>query len=104
MSNRLQPNPIDHTSQNETDTTHICLPLLPILPSSLDRRHALGSLAEVVEILVGDDFGFDEAALEIAVDGTCCLGSETAAWDGPAADFFLAGCLMCEHTYRPISR
>ncbi len=49
---------------------NIRLAFLAILPRRLDRPHALAPRAQVVEVLVGDDFGFDEAAFEIIVNAT----------------------------------
>lgn len=44
-----------------------------------------------MEVLVGDDLGLDEAALEVAVDGAGGLRRQAAARDRPAADLLDAG-------------
>ncbi len=43
-----------------------------------------------MEISISHHLGFYEAALEIGVDCASGLGCQTAFWDGPAADLFLA--------------
>jgi len=69
---------------------HIPPSLLPILSSSLDRRHTLRAITQVVEIIISNDLSLDETTLEVSVDCSCCLRRKTAFGDRPAADFFLA--------------
>lgn len=67
--------------------THIRLSFLAVLASSLDGAHGLAALAEVVEVLVGDNFSLDEAPLKVAVDGAGGLRSKAVPRDRPASDF-----------------
>lgn len=71
----------------------ICLPLLPELASRFDRTERLTAFAEIVEILVSDNFGLYETALEITVDDAGGLGCQSALLYNPTANFFLAGCV-----------
>jgi hypothetical protein len=50
----------------------ICLAFLSILARCFDRSHTLPTLTQIVEILIGANFGFNKAALEVAVDCTGC--------------------------------
>jgi len=70
---------------------HILPSLLPILSSSLDRRHTLRTVTQVVKIVVSNDLSFDETTLEVGVDCSCCLRGKTAFGNRPAADLLLAG-------------
>lgn len=65
--------------------------LLSIFTSRLDRRHGLRPVTKIMEVSVSHHLGLDEAALEIRVDGPCCLRCKTPLGYRPAADFFLAG-------------
>jgi hypothetical protein len=69
---------------------NILTSFLPILARSLNRRHALRPITQVMEVLVSYNLGFDEATFKISVDCSCCLRGKTALRDGPAANFFLA--------------
>lgn len=52
---------------DDIPTLHkISLPFLSILPNRLDGTHGLAAVAQVVEVLIGDDFDFDESFFEIA--------------------------------------
>lgn len=81
-----------HILTSVSGFSYISLPLLTILPSGFDGPHALRTLAQIVEVLVSHDFGFDETAFEITVDGSSGLGGKTTSWNRPASDFLLACC------------
>lgn len=69
---------------------HISLPLLSELSSSFDRTKRLAAFAEIMEILVSDNFSFDVATLEIAMNNTGSLWCKSASLYNPTAHFFLA--------------
>lgn len=71
-------------------SAYIRLSFQSVFPSSLDRAHRLAAFAEIVEVLVGDHFGFDEPPLEIAVDSASSLRCQTPSWNSPASNFLLA--------------
>src|SRR5216110_2160563 len=60
-------------------------------PSPLPFFAGSGDGAAFDQVIISDGFGFDEPALEIAVDGAGRFGSGIAGMDGPGADLFLAG-------------
>ena len=61
------------------------------LDGELAGGAAFGFGAVFDEVVVLDDFGADEAFLEVGVDDSGGAGSLVALVDGPGADFGLAG-------------
>jgi len=83
---------------------HIRLSFLPELSSRFNGSQRLPALAKVVEILVGDDFSFDEAALEVAMDDASSLRCKSASLDDPAANLFFSGFKLLEPTFEASQR
>ena len=65
---------------------HVFLALKAVFPG-IARG---GDTAEAREVIVGNDFGFDEALFKIGVDDACGLGGFPALLDGPCANLFFA--------------
>ena len=64
-----------------------------IFPFQTDKAFFFGSLFAAAgdEVVVGNDFGADEAAFDVGVDLTGCFLGFRAVDDGPGADFVRSG-------------
>jgi hypothetical protein len=75
---------------NNVPVLHNTLPSLSVLAYCLNRRHALRSITQVMEISISNYLSPDETTLKVGVGCACCLWCQAAFWDRPTADFFLS--------------
>lgn len=72
------------------EMTNVCLSLLPVLPSRLDRPHRLATPTQIMKVLVRNHLSLDKAPLKVPMNHTRRLRSQTSLGDSPAPNLLLA--------------